>query len=376
MTPPASAASPLPWTEIVAAFGLPGRVQSAASHGNGHINDTYAVALEGEGRVVRYLFQKINHRIFRDVPALMDNIARVTAHAQGQLRAARVADAARRALALVPATGGKPYWQPDADSWWRCYHFVEGTSSHDVVAHPGQAREAARAFGEFQRSLVDLPGPRLHETIPQFHDTRRRFERLRAAVAADTRGRAQEVAADIAFAFSRESMVDRLLALHAAGDLPERITHNDTKLNNVMLDNATGQGVCVIDLDTVMPGLVAWDFGDMVRTATTTAKEDETDLMQVDVRLPVFEALAEGFLASAGHFLNPAERRELVFGGRLMTYENGIRFLTDYLEGDVYYKIKRPSHNLDRARNQFALLRRLEHHAVAMETVVQRLSEG
>ncbi|EIP99753.1 phosphotransferase family protein [Opitutaceae bacterium TAV1] len=351
-------------------FALYGEVVAAVPYGSGHINDTFAVTVSQAGAPVRYIWQRINHRIFTDVPALMDNITRVTTHQQARLAAGGAADASRRALTVVPGRDGRPYVRDDSGAWWRAYLFIENALTYDKIETPAQARTAACAFGEFQRLLADLPGGRLRETIPGFHDTPRRYAALEAALAADTAGRAASVAEEIAFARSREPLSRRLTDLLAAGLVPERVTHNDTKLNNVMLDDATGEGVCVIDLDTVMPGLSLYDFGDMVRTATNAALEDETDLALVVARPEIFVALAEGFLAGAGAALNDTERAHLVTGGQVMTYEVGIRFLTDYLQGDVYFKTKHPHHNLDRTRNQFALLRSLEAQADAFRQII------
>ena len=361
---------------VAGAFAMPGRFQGGQPHGSGHINDTFQVTFSQPGGAARYVLQRINEHVFRNVPALMENVQRVTAHASRRSAEHGGADAARRSLQLVPARDGQVCHRDAAGGWWRCYHFIEGASSHDLIETPAQAREAARAFGEFQRLLSDLPGARLHETIPNFHHTRQRFEALRRAIVADSRGRAAQVPEEIAFAHSREGMVDRLLALQAQGDIPERVTHNDTKLNNVMIDDLTGVGICVIDLDTVMPGLAPYDFGEMVRSATNAAAEDERDLALVYARRPMFEALVEGYLATARAFLNPVEIGQLAFAGRLMTYENGLRFLTDFLQGDTYFKIARPEHNLDRARNQFALLRSLEAQQAEFEAMVRKHAGG
>ena len=234
-----------------------------------------------------------------------------------------------------------------------------------------QAREAARAFGEYQALLADLPGARLHETIPNFHHTRSRFENLRRAVAEDAAGRAAGVRPEIDFAFARETDTDVLLGLRVRGEITERVTHNDTKINNVMLDNTTGRAAAVIDLDTVMPGLSLYDFGDMVRTAASSTAEDHPDPAQMHVVLPYFRALVEGYLESAGPVLNATERAHLGFAGQLLAYETGLRFLTDHLQGDVYFRIKRPGHNLDRARTQFALVKSIEDHADAMRRIVE-----
>lgn len=355
--------------EVARAFPIWGEFAGGAAHGNGHINDTFAITFDQAGTPVRYVLQRINARIFRDVPALMDNIARVTRHVSA---ATSGPDASRRALRLLPARDGQPWHRDGEGAWWRCYLFIENARTYDITETPQQARAAAAAFGAFQARLVDLPGGRLHETIPDFHHTRKRFDRLVAAFAESTPERRAAVAAEMEFARAREGMVDRLIEGLAAGHLPERITHNDTKLNNVMIDEATQEGVCVIDLDTVMPGLALYDFGDLVRSATNTAAEDESDLSRVDVRVPIFEALVDGYRETAAGFLNEHEVAELAFSGRLMTFEVGLRFLTDYLQGDVYFKIRRAGHNRDRARNQFALVRRMEERQAEMDAIVRR----
>jgi len=358
------------FAELVRRFAIHGETGAAVPYGSGHINDTFAVTVSQAGTPVRYIFQRINHRIFTDVPALMDNILRVTSHQQARLAATEADDASRRSLTVIPARDGLPYGRDDHGAWWRAYLFIERALTHDKIESAAQARTAARAFGEFQRLLADLPGGRLNETIPAFHDTPRRYAGFETAVMADPDGRAESCAAEIQFARSRSVLARRLADLLAAGLVPERVTHNDTKLNNVMLDDATGAGVCVIDLDTVMPGLSLYDFGDMVRSATNAAAEDETDLTKVVARPEIFAALAEGFLAGAGTALNEVERAHLVVAGQVITYEIGLRFLTDHLQGDVYFKIKRPHHNLDRARNQFALLRSLEEKSTVFDRIV------
>jgi aminoglycoside phosphotransferase (APT) family kinase protein len=360
--------------ELVRRFAIYGEVVAAVPYGSGHINDTFAVTVSQAGTAVRYIFQRINHRIFTDVPALMDNILRVTSHQQARLAATGADDASRRSLTVIPARDGKPYVRDNGGAWWRAYLFIERALTHDKIESAAQARTAAQAFGEFQRLLADLPGGRLSETIPAFHDTPRRYATFEAAAQTDVAGRAAGCADDVAFARSKEPLARTLTDLLAAGLVPERVTHNDTKLNNVMLDDDTGAGVCVIDLDTVMPGLSLYDFGDMVRSATNAAAEDETDLTKVVARPEIFAALAEGFLAGAGAALNDVERAHLVIAGRVITYEIGLRFLTDHLQGDVYFKIKRPGHNLDRARNQFALVRSLEAQSGAFEKIVSEIS--
>ncbi len=357
---------------VVRAFPLLGRFREGAPYGSGHINDTFAVVLDQAGAPVRYILQRVNPRVFKDVPALMENIARVTAHSTRRaLARGDDPDASRRALTLVPACDGQPYHRDGDGGWWRCYLFIEHARTYDIVGSPRQAAAAAKAFGEFQRLLVDLPGKRLHETIPDFHHTRLRFQAFQAALAADAHNRAARARAEIAFALEREPLVDLLLDLQARGEMPERVTHNDTKFNNVMLDDATQEAVCVIDLDTVMPGLALYDFGDMVRSATNAAAEDERDLAQVEARLPIFESLVEGYLSAARPFLNGAEVAHLAVSGAVITLEIGLRFLSDFLAGDVYFKTKRPGHNLDRAANQFALVRSLEAQRAMMESIVR-----
>jgi len=380
------------FARLAAGFALRGQCLGGKPHGSGHINDTYAVTLDQAGAPVRYIFQRINHHIFKDVPALMENISRVTAHAARQAakgnagvppadegrpdpRKNRSPDATRRVLTLVPARDGRSFLTDAQGNYWRCYHFIEKARSLDIVETPAHAREAARAFGNFQRLLSGMTGPRLHETIPDFHNTRRRYENLQRALEADPRNRAATVRAEIAFALQNESLVDKLANLHASGLIPERITHNDTKINNVLLDDTKNEGICVIDLDTVMPGLALHDFGDMVRSATNSAAEDETDLTKIKMRMPIYEGLVTGYLAAAGDFLTEAERVHLALSGRIITFEIGLRFLTDYIEGDTYFKIKRPAHNLDRARNQFALVRDIDARQSEMETLTERIHE-
>ena len=348
-------------------FQLYGEFLEAAPYGTGHINDTYCATFDQAGAPVRYILQRINQKVFRDPVALMENVRRVTAHLGSKLAGER--DFSRSVLTLVPARDGQPWVRDAQGSYWRTYLFIEKARTYDTVQSPGQAFEAAKAFGRFQGLLADLPAPRLHDTIPGFHHTPQRFARFEAVLAADPVNRAGQAAAEIAFALRCQPMTGVLIA---AG-LPERVTHNDTKLNNVMLDDVTGAGICVIDLDTVMPGLALYDFGDMVRTATCTVKEDVRDLSLVRMEFPMFEAIVRGYLASAAGFLTPAERQFLAFSGKLITFEIGLRFLTDFLEGDVYFKTHRAGHNLDRCRMQFKLAESIERQEEAMNRLVATL---
>jgi aminoglycoside phosphotransferase (APT) family kinase protein len=351
-------------------FQVRGEFVSAAPHGNGHINDTYAVVLRQDGGCVRYTLQRINRRIFTRIEPLMRNIERVCAHVRTKLVEEGAEEIDRRTLTLVPAHDGRA-WHADADgNHWRLYLFIEHASTVERDISTLQAREAGRAFGRFQRQLADLPPPALETTIPEFHHTRRRFEALRAAIEADPRNRAAGAQPEIEFVLAREAMVDVLFEARATGRIPERVTHNDAKLNNVLLDDATSEGLCVIDLDTVMPGVLLFDFGDLCRTATRPTAGDETDLARVELRMDLFEALVQGYLSMIGDRLVPAERDLLAHSAALITLETGIRFLTDYLEGDRYFKTGRPAHNLDRCRVQFKMVDSFERHRAAMERFV------
>lgn len=369
MTAP-GAAGALP-DDVAAAFAIDGHFVGAERHGSGHINDTYAASFERRGERVRYLVQRLNAHVFPDPEALVANVAQVTAHVRRRLEGAGLRDVERRVLTLVPTRAGGFLHRDDVGGAWRAYVFIEGARSHDRAARPQHAREAARAFGSFQRLLLDYDGPRLHEVLPGFHDTRRRLLALRGAVARDALRRADAARAEIEFALAREPLAGRLLDLQAAGKLPERVTHNDTKINNVLIDDATGEGLCVIDLDTVMPGLSLYDFGDLVRTAALTAAEDETDPARVEVDPVLFAALARGWSDALGDALLPLEREHLLTAGQLITYETGLRFLTDHLDGDRYFRIHRPGHNLDRCRAQFKLLRSLEERADELHAALE-----
>lgn len=359
---------------IAALFDMRADFVQARPYGSGHINDTYCADYNQAGRPVRFIHQRINHAIFHDPAALMENFERVTRHALNRLIETSHPEPRRRTLTAIPALDGKPYARDAEGNWWRTHPFIEGARSHDEITSDRQAREAARAFGEFQKLAADLPGERLHETVPDFHHTPKRLAALQAAVEQGDPERRALAAAEIDFALSLEADCHRVTDMLADGTLPERVTHNDTKLNNVLLDETTDEGVCVIDLDTVMPGSVLYDFGDMVRTACPTTREDEADLATIDLRMDRFEALANGYLGSAASFLNPAETGLLAFSGKLITLECGIRFLTDYLTGDHYFKTKRPGHNLDRCRSQFALVRAITRRMAEMEDVVGKLA--
>ena len=273
-------------------------------------------------------------------------------------------------LRLILARDGRAWHVDDEGNHWRAFHLIERAHSYDAVESTDQAYQAGSAFGRFQQLLANLPPPRLHDTIPDFHHAPKRFKALEQAIAADVAGRAFLAKREIDFACAREPINGVLLA----ANLPERVTHNDTKFNNVLLDDETGEGVCVIDLDTVMPGLAPYDFGDMVRTTTSPAMEDERDLSKVEMQFPMFEALARGYLGTAGGFLTKAEKDLLAFSGKLITFELGVRFLTDYLMGDTYFKVHREGHNLDRCRTQFKLIESIEQQEESMNRLVASLA--
>ena len=348
-------------------FQINGEFLSATPYGSGHINDTYCAVFLEAGVPVRYILQRINNRVFKNPVAVMENIQRVTTHIAAQL--AGLQDSIRRVLTLVPARDGCAWLVDEDGRHWRAYVFLEDARTYDAVESKEQAFQAGKAFGHFQQQLVGLPASLLHATIPDFHHTPKRFTALQQAISSDAVGRAILAKPEIEFAMARESITSVLLD----ANLPERVTHNDTKFNNVMLDDATGEGICVIDLDTVMPGLTLYDFGDMMRTTTSPAKEDEQDLSKVHMQLPVFEALVHGYLTSAGSFLTKAEKQLLGFSGKLITFETGLRFLTDYLAGDTYFKVSREGHNLDRCRTQFKLIESMELQEEKIEKLVESI---
>ena len=348
-------------------FAVQGNVTHYRPYGNGHINDTFLIQSTD---ATTYILQRINHHVFKQPLVVMSNIEHVLGHWRQVLQAQNTHAAHRKCPQLLPARDGKAYIVDAESNVWRMFHYIDGTRTVDVIETPEQAFLAAKAFGQFQQHLAALPTHHLAETIPGFHHTRNRFRALIRAIDADTHGRVNEVRPEIAFVLAREADTGQLLDLQAKGQLPERVTHNDTKINNVLFDAESGEPLCVVDLDTVMPGLVAYDFGDMVRTAATTVIEDEPDVRRVDIRIDLFAALARGYLSSAGDSLSHNEKQSLAFGGKLITLEQGIRFLTDYLQGDSYYKTRYAQHNLDRTRNQFALVQAIETNLPEMERIV------
>jgi len=359
--------------DISKKFQIYGEILHAETLKIGHINETYTATYDQGGTRVRYIHQKINRNVFKNSAALMKNVMRVTTHIRKKLEARASRDVTRRSLIVIPTREGKSFYQNGDKEVWRTFVFVEGVETYEAVQSPQQAYQAGRAFGEFQHLLVDLPGDRLFETIPGFHNTRKRFAALQQAIQSDHFNRAKDARPEIDFALKREPIVDVILGDMAKGKIPERITHNDTKFNNVMMDVLTGEAMCIVDLDTVMPGCALYDFGDMVRTTTSPTLEDEPDLSKVKMQMPMFKKLAEGYLSSAGQFLTKAEKAHIAFSGKLITFEIGIRFLTDFLSGDTYFRIHRSGHNLDRCRTQFKLVESIERQEGAMQKFADRL---
>ena len=339
---------------------------SISRYGNGHINETYLVESKH-----RYILQKINTSIFKNPDHVMENIAAVTAHLKEKILA-EGGDPFRETLNLVPTVDGASYYTTPEGEAYRLYYFIEDAVSLDKAETPEIFGESAHAFGRFQKMLADFPAEKLHEVIPHFHDTGDRLRQFREALQADAKGRAASVQTEIDFVLSHGDCVTRVTDAMAEGSVPLRVTHNDTKLNNVMLDAKTYKGVCVIDLDTVMPGSMLYDFGDSLRFGASTAAEDETDLDKVRFDLDYFEAYTKAFLEEVGDTMTPKERELLPFSALLMTLECGMRFLADYLNGDTYFRIHREHHNLDRCRTQFKLVADMESKMEQMKAIVAK----
>ena len=356
---------------VIEHFSLPGEFVSIEPFGEGHIHDTWVVRYDTPAAPRRYILQRLNVNVFRTPDALMDNIIRVISHIRTKLKALNIPDADRRTLTLVQTKEGGLYYKSPQGDVWRMFVFIEQGRTYNVLSSLRLAFDAARAFGEFQKWLSDLPGPRLHETIPDFHNTKKRFQTFQKAVEEDSCGRAQIAAREILFAFQHKDIAPVLVDLLEAGEIPERVTHNDAKLDNIIFDEKTGEALCVIDLDTVMPGLIHYDFGDMVRSLCCPAPEDEQDLNKVFFNIPVYEKLAQGYLSSLNDVLTRTEKDYLPFAGKLICYEQGIRFLTDFLRGDVYYKTKDEWQNLRRCRTQFKMVESILHLEDKMQDIIR-----
>jgi Ser/Thr protein kinase RdoA (MazF antagonist) len=355
---------------IFSQFAIYGDPVDAAPLGKGHINDSFVSTWNQGGATVRYTHQRINHRVFTRPDAVMENIVRVTGHIRGKLSAAGLPDTSRRTLTVVPARDGQPFVRDAEGGWWRTYCFIENAHGGDTASSPEEAALLGKMAGRFQNQLADLGGPPLHETIPNFHNMETRYVRFHEARGKDEYTRAADCAPEIAFLLENEERGGILVRALREGAISERICHNDTKMNNILLDDASGEALAVIDLDTVMPGTSLFDVGDLIRTVTTRAGEDERDLSQVRFDPVFFRALIGGYLTEARAFLAGEEYRLLCEAGRNLTHIMALRFLTDYLEGDHYYHTTRPGHNLDRCRNQIALIHSLDSQWEVAEGIV------
>ncbi len=344
-------------------FQLDGNVISCTRYGSGHINETYLVVTS---RPHLYILQKLSTQAFKNVPGLMANVIAVTDHLR------KVERDPRRALSLIPTVHGDMYLT-DGGDYWRMYDYVLDSICLDKAETADDLYQSGYAFGLFQNQLADFPAETLTETIPHFHDTPDRFRLFHEAIERDAVGRLSSVQEEVARFLAHEAEASTMIDLCRSGEIPLRVTHNDTKLNNVMLDAATRKPLCVIDLDTVMPGLAANDFGDSIRFGASTATEDETDLSKVGLSLDLFRAYASGFLAACGDQLTKKEIETLPWGAKLMTLECGVRFLTDYLGGDTYFHVTRPDHNLDRCRTQITLVEDMERKWDEMNAIIQEV---
>ena len=350
--------------EVLRHFDLGSAPVSCSRYGFGHINETYLVVTE-LGK--RFILQKINHRVFKNTDGLMRNIEAVTTYLRN------MTDDERRVMGLVKTVDDEPYWKHPEDGFWRVLVFVEGSICLQKPESPADFYESAVAFGQFQQMLKDFPAHTLTETIPNFHDTRDRYRIFHEVLEKDPMGRAKAVQPEIEFALAREKEAATLVELLEAGKLPLRVTHNDTKLNNVMLDAETRTALCVIDLDTVMPGLSVYDYGDSIRFGAATGDEDAQNLDKIEMSLELFETYTKGFL-SACPGLTDMEIKMLPMGAKLMTLECGVRFLTDYLDGDHYFANRREGQNLDRCRTQFRLVEDMEAKWERMHEIVREIS--
>lgn len=359
--------------DILKKFRFSGELVDCSVFGSGHINVTYLAVYNDNGAECKYIVQKVNPNVFKNIEQLMDNIFAVTSFLRGKIREAG-GDENRETLHFIKTVDGDKYYVAEDGSYYRAYVFVSDSISYNSVDSAELFKQSGIAFGKFQKFLADFPASTLYETLPQFHNTKHRYDtEFLPAVESNLSGRKDTCQSEIDFVTEREAYCPRLVDMINDGRLPLRVTHNDTKLNNVIFDEHSDKAICVIDLDTVMPGLALYDFGDSIRFGANTAVEDEKDLSKVSVNLDYFKAYADGFLSQAGGSLNKDEIDNLAFASLLMTFECGMRFLTDYLNGDTYFKTAYPEHNLVRARNQFALVADMEKHMDEMNAIIADL---
>ena len=357
--------------KLIEQFTLDGEFQEIDAYGTGHINDTYKAGFNLNGEARNYILQRINHHVFKNPEGLMKNIEFVTAHLRKKILESG-GDATRETLTLIPTIDGKSYTKTNEGHYWRAYIFIENACTYEVVKSLDHVYYAGKAFGNFQRLMSDFPPGQLIETIPGFHNTSKRYKTFIEVVDNDTENHCSSCRSEIEFVNQRAAKTSVLLDKLIDGQIPARVTHNDAKFDNVMIDNQTGEGICVIDLDTVMPGLSLYDFGDSIRSMANPAKEDERDLTKVNFDISVFDQYTRGYLENTHNFLTSEEIEQLPFSAILMTYECGMRFLTDHLQGDTYFKIHRKNHNLDRCRTQFKLVQDMEEQYDEMVRIVQK----
>ena len=361
--------------DAIYAFGFGNRCSYVKPFGAGHINETYAVYMPGEGGdELAYVLQRVNSNVFKDPAGVMDNIFGVTEYLRNVIRR-EGGDPDRETLSYIKTKSGCNYFEDSEGEPWRCYNFIPDSVCYQLVEEPEQFYQSGSSFGHFLKQLSDYPASKLNETIPDLHNTIRRFEAFQVALKRDLKNRADSCRPEIDFVLAREKDCGVLVHQQDEGILPLRVTHNDTKLNNILFDEKTGKGLCIIDLDTIMPGLAANDFGDSIRFGAATAEEDEPnlDLMHFDISL--YELYVKGYLEETKDVLTEAEIGSLPWGARLMTLECGIRFLTDYLQGDTYFKTDYPEHNLIRARTQFRLVDEMEQQFERMQEIVQKYTK-
>ena len=357
--------------DIAHLFNFDGVVRDVKAFGCGHINDTYCVSCDRPNKPpVRYILQRINHHVFKNIDALMENVYNVTEYLKEAVTK-EGGDPQRECLQIICTKDGAMDFVDEDGYYWRAFNFIENAISFETVGKADHFYYSGCAFGKFQRLLAEFPCEKLHETIPNFHNTPARYRTFEQVVAEDRMGRVKDVMDEIEFVRARSGLMSKLVNMIETGELPIRVTHNDTKLNNVMLDDIVGKPVCVIDLDTVMPGLSLYDFGDSIRFGSNPAAEDEIDLSKVYCDLNLFSQYTRGYLEECGSMLTQNEIDHLAFSARLMTLECGMRFLTDHIDGDRYFKIHRSGHNLDRCRTQFKMVADMEIKSEEMERIVR-----
>lgn len=360
--------------EVLNNFNFKGEYKDSCIFGSGHINTTYLVTYADAEKEYKYVVQKVNSNIFKNIDGLMGNIVGVTSFL-GKKISEVGGNPERETLHFIKTKSGDNYFKTENNDYYRAYVFVSDSICYDKADSEMLMKESGTAFGRFQRFLADYPAEELFETIPDFHNTKLRYDtEFMPAVENNLSGRKDTCEEQIKFVTDRKDYATRIVNLVASGDIPVRVTHNDTKLNNVLFDEESNKAICVIDLDTVMPGTALYDFGDSCRFGTNYADEDEADLSKVGINLDYFKAYADGFLSQAGKSLKKAEIDNLAFSAMLMTFECGMRFLTDYLNGDTYFRTAYPEHNLVRAKDQFALVADMEKHMDEMEAIIKELA--